>query len=315
MPFVAAKCTQCGSNLQVDSSRDAALCPHCETPFVTENAIKNYNTYHQYQIQHANLKVHDERSIQNRIKNAEVFLTMHKDYRKAEEMFQGMTEDAPADYRVWWGILRSQTKEFSDLKAYISIRDLDRYLQNTYDQGLESYIQHHVLNRDFYHKAMAVAPTDVIEELKTTWTDYGRRVKTDAQIYLAPKKESRLQGLTQELDKSIEERNKLERQIQSREKYLSSWTSVFRELLAVVFFGWLTYLAVNHGISLDSLGYGLIWLLVAVVPGFLAYLSLADGLFGRDHVRTILRRNKSALEEIEKKVAEQEEVIRQCRGK
>ncbi|HHT89712.1 MAG: hypothetical protein QM451_10555 [Bacillota bacterium] len=154
---------------------------------MTETANKHYNTYHQYQIQHANLKVHDGHSVQSRIKNAEVFLTKHSDYQKAEEMFQGMTENAPADYRVWWGILRSQTKEFTDLQAYISSRDLDRYLENTYDQGLESYIQRHVLKRDFYHKAMAVAPADVVEELRNTWADYGRLVKADAPIYLKSK--------------------------------------------------------------------------------------------------------------------------------
>lgn len=47
MPLVAAKCTQCGANLQIDSAKDAAVCPYCNTPFVTEKAINNYNTYNQ----------------------------------------------------------------------------------------------------------------------------------------------------------------------------------------------------------------------------------------------------------------------------
>lgn len=164
----------------------------CSVPILRDtlcdrNRHQTRKHLHQYQIQHANLKVHDGHSVQSRIKNAEVFLTKHSDYQKAEEMFQGMTENAPADYRVWWGILRSQTKEFTDLQAYISSRDLDRYLENTYDQGLESYIQRHVLKRDFYHKAMAVAPADVVEELRNTWADYGRLVKADAPIYLKSK--------------------------------------------------------------------------------------------------------------------------------
>lgn len=47
MAFVAAKCTQCGANIQVDDERDAGFCTHCGTPFVTEKVIHNYVTYNQ----------------------------------------------------------------------------------------------------------------------------------------------------------------------------------------------------------------------------------------------------------------------------
>lgn len=44
MPLVAAKCTNCGASLQVDSSKEAAVCQYCGTPYITEKAIKYYNT-------------------------------------------------------------------------------------------------------------------------------------------------------------------------------------------------------------------------------------------------------------------------------
>ena len=44
MPLVPAICTQCGARLQVDSAKDAAICNYCQTPFITEKAITNYNT-------------------------------------------------------------------------------------------------------------------------------------------------------------------------------------------------------------------------------------------------------------------------------
>ncbi len=44
MPLVPAKCTQCGSNLTVEPSQEATICPFCNTPFITEKAINNYNT-------------------------------------------------------------------------------------------------------------------------------------------------------------------------------------------------------------------------------------------------------------------------------
>lgn len=45
MPLVAAKCTQCGANIEVDDSKEAGICKYCGTAFITEKAIINYNTY------------------------------------------------------------------------------------------------------------------------------------------------------------------------------------------------------------------------------------------------------------------------------
>lgn len=44
MPLVQANCTNCGANLEVDNTKDAAICPYCGTPFIVEKAINNYNT-------------------------------------------------------------------------------------------------------------------------------------------------------------------------------------------------------------------------------------------------------------------------------
>lgn len=45
MAFVAAKCTQCGGNIEVDDTKEAGICQYCGTAFVTEKAVNNYNTY------------------------------------------------------------------------------------------------------------------------------------------------------------------------------------------------------------------------------------------------------------------------------
>lgn len=44
MSLVQAKCTNCGANLEIDNSKDAAICQFCGTPFIVEKAINNYNT-------------------------------------------------------------------------------------------------------------------------------------------------------------------------------------------------------------------------------------------------------------------------------
>lgn len=41
--FIQATCTKCGAALEVDPSQDAAICPYCDTPYVVEKAIQQYN--------------------------------------------------------------------------------------------------------------------------------------------------------------------------------------------------------------------------------------------------------------------------------
>lgn len=68
LKMVPAICTQCGAKLDVDSSKDAAICPYCNTPFIVEKAITKYNT--EYHIEHADIHVESfGASVANTIKN------------------------------------------------------------------------------------------------------------------------------------------------------------------------------------------------------------------------------------------------------
>lgn len=42
MGMVAAICTQCGANIEIDESRESGVCQYCKTPFITEKLIYNY---------------------------------------------------------------------------------------------------------------------------------------------------------------------------------------------------------------------------------------------------------------------------------
>ena len=50
MPLVPAKCTNCGGILEVDNTKDAAICPYCGSAFIVEKAINYYNV--SYNINH-----------------------------------------------------------------------------------------------------------------------------------------------------------------------------------------------------------------------------------------------------------------------
>jgi len=46
MALKPAICTQCGANIEVDDSKEAGICKHCGTAFITEKVIANYtNNY------------------------------------------------------------------------------------------------------------------------------------------------------------------------------------------------------------------------------------------------------------------------------
>ena len=46
MALVPAKCTECGAAIEVDAKKEAGICEHCGTAFITEKAINNFNNIH-----------------------------------------------------------------------------------------------------------------------------------------------------------------------------------------------------------------------------------------------------------------------------
>ena len=63
MALVAAKCPQCGANLNVDETKDACVCEYCGTPFITEKAINNYNSDYGILISNRTFSIKKENNI------------------------------------------------------------------------------------------------------------------------------------------------------------------------------------------------------------------------------------------------------------
>lgn len=41
--MINAKCTNCGANLEVDENQEAGICRFCNSAYITEKAIQNFN--------------------------------------------------------------------------------------------------------------------------------------------------------------------------------------------------------------------------------------------------------------------------------
>jgi len=94
MAIVPARCTQCGGNIQIDASKEAGICPHCGTAFITEKVINNYNSYvtNQNDYSGATFNYYGdplllEKHLQNarRAKTKEDWEEVEKYYNRAEE--------------------------------------------------------------------------------------------------------------------------------------------------------------------------------------------------------------------------------------
>lgn len=134
MPLVPAICTQCKAALTIDPSQEAAICPFCNTPFITEKAINTYNTTNITNIGnlHANVvSIQGEKSLDDQIMTGETFLKF-KEYRSAKETFWTLANQYPYDYRIWWNLVKCYSKDFTEVN--LIIKQL-HYIERLYNKA------------------------------------------------------------------------------------------------------------------------------------------------------------------------------------
>lgn len=128
MPLVAAQCTNCGAALQVDNTKDAAVCQYCGSAFIVEKAIHNYEINNTYKIENANIIVNDEKSFAKRMEAAEEYLYKLQEYDAAYRIFCEIESLAPTNYKLWYGKICSQTRDFNpDVVADIVVNHRAAY--------------------------------------------------------------------------------------------------------------------------------------------------------------------------------------------
>lgn len=167
MPLVPAKCTECGGEIEVNNEKKLGVCKHCGQPFVVEEAINNYNTYNNYNTTNnyndgSIVNIVEGESKETLLKNAEIALKI-ENYDLAKENFEILTKRYPDEYKGWWGLIQSITKNFT-----------------YYDLSIDELNQ-------FYSYSIKLASDDVIVELKKQYKEY---------LYIYSKSGLKLQHLT-----------------------------------------------------------------------------------------------------------------------
>lgn len=103
MPLLPAKCPICGAILNIESEKEAALCPCCNNAFVVEKAINNYNTFNT--IKADTVVVNNESEKEQLNKNGEFYIKLGF-FEEAIQYYKQLVNKLPDDYRGWWGWIR-----------------------------------------------------------------------------------------------------------------------------------------------------------------------------------------------------------------
>lgn len=102
MGFVAAKCTQCGANIEVDESKEAGVCKYCGTAFVTEKAINNYNTYTTNDYDGATINILNAINIEDLLELAQM-AEAAGNWEEANQYYTRALEQAPNNKKALLG--------------------------------------------------------------------------------------------------------------------------------------------------------------------------------------------------------------------
>lgn len=115
MPFVQGTCPNCGGTLAVDNSKDAAICNYCNTPFIVEKAINQFNINNVSNMNVAHMQVNvasGKESIEEKY-NACIKLINGSDWNNARRIADTMIKDFQSDYRGYWCMVLIESRNFS----------------------------------------------------------------------------------------------------------------------------------------------------------------------------------------------------------
>ena len=159
MAFVAAKCTQCNAALEVDPSKDAAICPYCGTAFITEKAIHHHHTTNVTNIGtlHAD-KVQLGDSAEDELRAAETLLKLNN-RMGAGVRFANVCEKHPYDYRGWFGRVRVISEELTRMDlTQARVDEMRKYYQSAFTVASEEEKALFVpAYRDYYKRLLEQA--------------------------------------------------------------------------------------------------------------------------------------------------------------
>ena len=199
------------------------------------------------------------KSLERLLKNGQTYLKLHN-YTAAEENYETITRDYPEDYRGWWGLIVSKTREFSDIEVdQTSLDEWFGYVRQL--AAPEEYGNIEKVYQGYIKKAIMPAVHAEMQEVqKMIEQSGGSAAYLQQAIYRA---ESVSRNRNVELQQKISNSDNRVRQFESVKAMNSNWST-----------GWMMKLSVAIGLILLS-----IWMFAVTAMGHDRGTSAAFGIF------------------------------------
>lgn len=180
MGLVAAKCTQCGASIKVDETKEAGICPHCGTAFITEKVINNYIVNNNTTINQKTVNIYQGGASDKVAKNVEKINRYYKleDGSGVSDTIDLLLSIDDTDFRVWYEVLRYVTLDF--LSGNGDFLDNGTFSLNVYSVNLVrwSYFDKNDVSKgrytikQIYEKCLTLANEQQLSVLEPMYASY-----------------------------------------------------------------------------------------------------------------------------------------------
>ena len=162
--FAAAVCPQCGGQLKVEPGQKFVECPYCGTISRTVDVHyhQHQNTNYNFSGSNTTVQFNAGQDLETLIKNAETHMKLGN-YSDAHTFYTKISKEYPHDYRGWWGLVLSNTKNLSDYTIMT---------HTNYEGKIESYLSIWECILGYWNNVTLIATGDTLNQLKNKFSAY-----------------------------------------------------------------------------------------------------------------------------------------------
>jgi len=174
MNLIAAKCPNCGANIEVSPEMEATKCKSCGSAILVEDAIQKYKIEVSGQVSLSGIS-----SVENDLKLGEQCLDA-KDWKSAYNVFSGAIDKNADSFAALYGCLTAMTNGFTAIdQEWVKLNGI---------KGIKSVIKNCIVHEpdrrsaETYNKIHNFLDSKIKKE-NDSYSQYLRRVNDDTPKY------------------------------------------------------------------------------------------------------------------------------------